>query len=191
MANISDASGEINIEKVGQEFLDFLEVTQKDGYYLLVEETTGLKPDDEGDISFSFYAGGRWYFGNNLAGYLGGDWMNSDEQKEAHEKLMKALKEKDGRIEIDYTDSDVGMDWMGSGVYEMYFEDGELVCGENFEEESVTLERFAEVNGESKEWALEYIYGDDVIQAWHDYTDKKGDKAKDIEYWFDNIYKEV
>ena len=190
MANISDAFGEINIEKVRQEFLDFLEVAQKDGYYLLAEDTSGLKPDDEGDISFDFFAGGRWYFGNNLNGYLGGDWMNSKEQEEAYAKLLKALKDKDGRIEIDYTDSDTAMDWMGTGVYEMYYEDGELVQSENFEEESITLEKFAELHGQSKEWALEYIFGDEAINAWYDYTDKEGDKAKDIQYWLDKVYQE-
>lgn len=190
MANISDAFGEITIEKVGQEFLDFLKVAQKDGYYLLVDNELDFVPDSEGDLSFDFATGGRWSYGTNLEGYLGGEWMNSGEQKEAYSKLLKALEEKEGKISIEYTDSDTAMDWMGTGIYEMYYEDGELVRADNFESEGITLERFAELQGETKEWALEYIYGDEVAQAWYDYLDKEGDNAKDVEYWFANIYEE-
>lgn len=186
MANISDAFGDITVEKVGREFLDFLEVAQKDGYYQLVDDTTGLQPDDDGDISFGFATGGRWHFGNNINGYLGGEWMNSDEEKEAYKKLLKALKEKGGRIIVDYTDSDTAMDWMGTGFFEMYYEDGDLVRSENFDEERITLKGFAELQGESMEWALSYLYGEEVAEAWEKYQERGG--KKDIEEWFDKVY---
>jgi hypothetical protein len=190
MANISDAWGDIEVQKVGQEFLDFLKVAQKDGYYLLVESESEFVPDSNGDLVLSFSTGGRWAYENNLNGYLGGEWMQEDEQKDAYAKLLEALKIKGGRITVDYKDCDTAMDWMGTGVYELYSEEGELVIANVFDSEAITLEKFAELQGETKEWALEYIYGDEIAQLWYDYVDKEGDKAKDVEYWYANIYEE-
>lgn len=190
MANISDAFGEIIVEKVGREFIDFLEVAQRDGYYLLVDSFEDYVPDSDGDLEFSFSTGGRWAYENNLNGYLGGEWMNGDELKDAYAKLLNALQTKSGKITVEYSDSDTSMDWMGAGVYSIYYQDGELVTAHDFESERITLKRFAEMQGETKEWALEYIYGDEVAQLWWDYVDKEGDNAKDVEYWLDNIYEE-
>lgn len=190
MANISDAWGDITVEKVGKEFLEFLKVAQKDGYYLLVESETDFVPDSDGDLTLDFATGGRWAYESNLNGYLGGEWMQEDDQKEAYIKLLEALKAKGGRITVDYKDCDTAMDWMGTGVYEIYYDNGELVTTHNFDGEDITLEKFAELQGETKEWALEYIYGDEVAQLWWEYVDKEGDNAKDVEYWYDNIYKE-
>lgn len=188
MANISDVSGVITVEKIGKEFLDFLKVVQDDAYYKLVDGELEYVPDDDGDLELDFYSMGRWHFGSNLQGYLGGEWMSGEKESTAHEKLLRALKRKKGHICVEYFDSDTAMDWMGQGMYEMFYEDGELVQNDSFDEERITLERFAEVNGESKEWALEYIYGDEVLESWHTYKEKGG--KKDIEYWFDNIYEE-
>ena len=158
MANISDGYGDAIVERVGQELKEFLQVVQKDAYYLLFDDVDNIEVYKEGNAQFTFGAGGRWNYETNLRGYLEGEWMNGEAEKKAYNKFIRAFKKKDGLISVDYTDSDTAMDWMGSGEFNMSVCEGEVVFGHEFEEERITLERFAEVNGETKEWALEYIY---------------------------------
>lgn len=190
MANISDAFGEVTIEKVGQEFLDFLKIAQKDGYYLLVDGDLDYAPDSDGDLSFDFSSGGRWAYANNLDGYLGGEWMNSDEEKEAHAKFLEAIEKKKGKITIDYTDGDMGLEWIGTGVYEIRAGDEGLVHSSGFEEEEATITTYMSLHNVPEEEAVEYIRGEEVAQAFTEYKEKEGDNAKDAEYWLENIYKE-
>lgn len=192
MANISDAFGDITVTKVGKEFLKFINEVQKDAYYLLCDSPDGV-PDENGDISFPFGAGGRWSYENNIDGYLKGDWMSGDKEKKAYDKFIKALIKKEGSISIDYQDSDTSMDWMGDGVFEMTVKDGQVVFSQNFQSEGITLRRFAEVNGEDLYWALEYIYGDEVAEKYGEYEDKlkkEGKEPVDPGVWYDTIYEE-
>jgi hypothetical protein len=197
MANISDAFGEITVEKVGAEFIEFLkEVQDENAYYVLAEgvDFDNLSVDSKGDLSFPFGAGGRWAYSSNINGYLQGEWMNDDKQEKAYNKFIKALEDKEGMVTIDYTDSDASMDWMGKGAFEMYVEDGELQCSDNFEEESITLERYAELNGETLYWALEYLKGDEVVEAYDEYVEESkemGNKPVEPDVWYDDIYEEV
>jgi len=159
MANISDGYGDITVRKVGKEFLQFINKVQEGAYYLLVDSTDGVVPDKNGDVGFTFGAGGRWNYGSNIDGYLKGEWMNGDKEKKAYNKFIEAFIKKKGMINIDYTDSDMATDWMGEGTFEMSVgENEEIEFSGNFNEESITLERFAEHNGESTHWALGYIW---------------------------------
>jgi len=197
MANISDGYGTITVEKVGHELKEFLSVVQEGAYYLLIDDVDNLNPDSNGDVKFTFGAGGRWSYETNIRGYLEGEWMNGEKEKPAYDKFIKEFKEKNGSLLIEYTDSDTAMDWMGEGVYQMTVIDGEIDFSHNFEEERITLERFAEQNGESTYWALEYIYGDEVsgeydeyLRQWHEnHILVKGSmEPAEPEDWFDNIY---
>lgn len=191
MANISDGYGTITVEKVGHELKEFLSVVQKDAYYLLVDDVDNLEPDSDGDVEFTFGAGGRWNYESNIRGYLEGDWMSGEKEKKAYNKFVRALKKKDGMVCIEYTDSDVGMDWMGAGRFDMFVDEDKTVqFSHEFEEEPVTIERYAEVNGETTRWALEYIYGDEVADKYDKYAEKAGKEAVEPEVWFTEIYKE-
>ena len=191
MANISDGYGTITVEKVGHELKEFLTVVQDKAYYLLVDDVDNLNPDSEGDVEFTFGAGGRWSYENNIRGYLEGEWMNGEKEKKAYNKFVRALKKKDGMVSIEYTDSDVSMDWMGVGRFDMSVDEDKTVqFSHEFEEEPVTIERYAEVNGETTRWALEYIYGDEVADKYDKYAEKAGKEAVEPEVWFTEIYKE-
>lgn len=191
MANISDGYGTITVEKVGHELKEFLSVVQKDAYYLLIDDVDNLNPDSNGDVEFTFGAGGRWNYESNIRGYLEGDWMSGEKEKKAYNKFVRALKKKDGMVCIEYTDSDVGMDWMGSGRFDMFVDEDKTVqFSHEFEEEPVTIERYAEVNGETTRWALEYIYGDEVADKYDKYAEKAGKEAVEPEVWFSEIYEE-
>lgn len=194
MANISDAFGDITVEKVGKEFLKFINEVQKDAYYLLVDGTDGLIPDGEGDISFGFGAGGRWSYSSNIDGYLKGDWMTGEKEKKAYDKFIKAFIKKKGFIAIDYKDSDSAMDWMGDGVFEMSVsEDGQVQFSDSWNEQGITLEAYAEMNGESTYWALEYLYGDEVADQYNEYAEKvkkEGKEPVEPEVWYYTLYEE-
>jgi hypothetical protein len=83
------------------------------------------------------------------------------------------------------------MDWMGSGRYDIYVDEDKTVqFSHEFGDEPVTIERYAEVNGENTRWALEYIYGDEVAGKYDKYAEKAGKDAVEPEVWFNEIYKE-
>lgn len=189
MANLSDAWGTVEVKKVGQEFIDYLKNAQEGAYYVLVgsPELDTLKPDKNGDLTFDFSAFGRWNFSANLEGYLNGGWKDVSQHLE---KLLEAIVKKKGKILFDYKDCDSAMDWMGNGYYSLEEDDGDVVYSDDFDEERITLKGFAEFQGESIEWALEYLYGDEVIQAYWDYVEERNSNNKeavDAETWYDTI----
>lgn len=190
MANISDGYGNVVVERVGQELKEFLQTVQKDAYYLLFDDPDNIEPDSDGNATFTFGAGGRWSYENNIDGYLKGDWMNGEKEKKAYDKFIRALKKKDGLVSIEYTDSDTSMDWMGGGEFNMSVCDGEIVFSHTFEEQPITLEAYAEQNGETTYWALEYIHGDEVAKQYDEYAEQAGKEAVEPEVWFDTLYKE-
>jgi len=194
MANISDGYGDITVRKVGKEFLQFINKVQEGAYYLLVDSTDGVVPDENGDIGFTFGAGGRWNYGSNIDGYLKGDWMTVDKEKKAYDKFIKVLTKKNGTVTIDYKDSDTSTDWMGEGTFKMSVgKDGQVEFSDSWAEESITLEKFAERNGESTYWALEYIYGDEVATKYNQYAEKLEKEGKEPvapEVWCDTVYEE-
>lgn len=191
MANISDGYGTITVEGVGQEFKEFLQTVQEGAYYLLVDDVENIEPDSDGNVEFTFGAGGRWNYESNIRGYLEGEWMNGEKEEKAYKKFIRALKKKDGLVCVEYTDSDIGMDWMGSGRFDMYVDEDKTVqFSHEFEEEPVTIERYAEMNGETTRWALDYIYGDEVGEKYDEYVKETGKVAVEPEVWFNEIYKE-
>lgn len=139
MANLSDAFGTIKVSKVGVEFLEFLKVVQNEeiAFYKLCENSDceGVVPNSQGDISFKFSTFGRWSYSNNLSGYLDGDWMGDGENEKAYQKFLAALIAKDGRVDVEYEDSDAAMDWKGAGHAVLAVVDGVPHFVEDFEEE--------------------------------------------------------
>jgi len=205
MANLSDAFGDITVEKVGQEFIDYLKQVQGDdaqAYYKLVEveQLERAEADKDGDLTMSFSTSGRWSYSTNIAGYLRGEWMDSRDtenkdssNKDAYLKFIQAVIDKGGLVNISYTDSDSAMDWMGTGGFTMQAVDGEIVFADNFEEEDITIAGFAELQGETVEWALEYLYGDEVSDVYYNYVGNcktKGVEPVEADNWFENIYEE-
>lgn len=188
MANISDGYGTVVVERVGQDLKDFLAVVQKEAYYLLFDDIENVEVDNNGNAEFQFAAGGRWNYETNLRGYLEGEWMNSEEEKKAYNKFIRAFKKKDGLICVEYTDNDTAMDWMGEGQYNMSVCEKEIIFDHNFDSENITISKFAEANGESEYWALEYIYGDEVATQYDEYAKKAGKDAVEPGEWFETIY---
>ncbi len=200
MANLSDAFGTVTVEKVGAEFVEFLEIAQGgDAYYKLaeIENYEDIKPDKNNDLEFDFSTMGRWAYYNNLEGYLEGNWMNNDEKtKKAHKKFLKALKTKDGCVTVEYTDSDLSMDWMGTGVAQLDKEG----FNDNFEGVDIVLAKFAKLYGYTELEAFEYLHGYEAMEAYDKYVEqwKKdhhfvegGSEPAGPEEWYDNEYEET
>lgn len=203
MANLSDAFGEITIKKVGAEFLEFIKIAQGDSaYYTLIDEEDlqDVSPDEVGDITMSFMASGRWSYDNNIEGYLQGLWMMADSvRKEAYDKFIKALKDKEGSVRIEYTDSDSANDWMGTGYAELWVLNGEIEFTSSFNDEPITLQGYANLCGYADDEALGILYGDEVadkyskyVHEWrkeHTFVLGVSEPASPGE-WYDNEYKE-
>ncbi len=195
MANLSDAFGDVIVENVGKEFIEFLNEVQggDEVYYKLFEldQFKDAKPNENGDISFSFSTMGRWAYENNINGYLGGEWMQDPEQKEAYDRFINALKKKGGLVDISYTDSDAAMDWMGTGEARLSAENGVISFGVNFNEEAMSISGYADLCGEDEYWALEYLKGDEVAEEYSKYEEKcekKGESAVSPSEWYDTLY---
>lgn len=208
MANLSDAFGTIEVKKVGKEFLEYILKAQGDGaneaYYLLgfSECFKDAEVDENGDVVIQFSAGGRWSYESNLDGYLKGEWLNYSEDTEEGRNFREFLRvflEKEGSIHVEYSDSETGCDFMGTGEYDMYCENGEIKYSSNFDGGPVTIKGFAELQGETESWALAYIYGDEVadkyeeyVEQWkkdHNFVEGKEEPASPSE-WYDNEYQE-
>lgn len=206
MANLSDSFGTIKVEKVGKEFLEFLNIVQgkdSDAYYTLVdrEDFNGVEPDKDGNLTFDFSTFGRWNYGNNIEGYLRGDWMvNTDSDKKAHTKLHKAIIDKDGSVIIEYTDSDGSTDWIGTGVAELASREGEIYFNNCFNDEIMSIKRYAELYGYDDEIeVMESLHGDEAadayvkyIEGWkkdHEFISGSSEPACADE-WYDNEYEQ-
>ena len=199
MANLSDAFASIKVDRVGNEFLEFLRAVQKEDYtYKLIEMDTlsEAEVDKRGNLNISFDTYGRWSYSSNIEGYLSGNWLH-DEDAKAYEKFCEAIKKKDGSVEIEYSDSDTAMDWMGSGSALLETDaTGKVKLSLSFGEEPLTIISYAEKYGLSEIEAMISMFGDDVADAYEAYVKEwrkdhdEGEPAGPAE-WYDNEYQEV
>lgn len=216
MANLSDADIHITAEKVGKELVNYINANTDTDYAIVYGPIDLSEVDENGDVDINSSSSGRWAYSNNLEGYFDAgrvkDWLgvNSDyeymkeefrdgyKQKananyEAYLALIEAIKRTGGRVDIEYTDCDPATGWMGDGTAMLELVDGEVVFSQDFNEEKLSIARFAEIQGESEYWALEYIHGDEVAEAYDKYLKqckKEDTKPADVDTWYDEIYEE-
>lgn len=213
MANLSDADVKITVEKVGEQFLNYLLETQKlsTDYAIVYDIYDENEVDENGNMYIHSSSSGRWAYSNNLEGYFDETkvkgWLGVDSdytympehqrneykersraQYEAFLALIKAIKEEDGKVIVDYTDNDTAMEWMGSGQAILEVVDGEVVFNHTFEEEDFTIEAFAEQQGESEAWAMAYIYGDEIADKYWEHVKEMetvGKPAPSFYSWYE------
>lgn len=210
MANLSDAFGTIKVEQVAKEFIEFINAVQgddSDAYYKLIEMENLKNAKVDGDnLTLDFGIFGRWNYSSNIRGYLGGEWMLDKDYngkeincRKAYEKFIEAVKAKNGVVTVEYTDGDPAMDWMGTGTAVLSVVDGEVDLSEDFDEEDITLKRYAELYGYDNEIdAMESLWGDEPMSAYCDYLEKweeehkgpefKGMKPAGPEEWYENEF---
>lgn len=230
MANLSDARVHITSKNVGKELIDYIKATNDNGveYNIMFDSPTIEELGDDGELDYESQATGRWAYECNLEGYFSTDedrtrkWLGVDydyswnkhlspeyiqKRKEdserafaAYKNLIKAIKEKNGAVYIDYQDSEQGNLHLGSGSMSLEMVDNELTYSHNFEPEEFTVIGFARMQGESEYWALEYLYGEDVAAEYDKYVEewKKNNEFKpgDSEpagpsEWYDHEYQEA
>ena len=189
MANISDAAVTITAEKVGEQLVNYINaINRSQPYYeLIYAEPTPEMVDSEGNIRIDGDASGRWAYENNLRGYLDPSAAERWVKGEAHAaylELCEAIEETGGRIEVDYSDCDAGTEWMGHGTATLEYADGSIVFDHDFTDDEFSVKSFAEMQGESELWALEYIHGEEVVDEYN----KSEDKGGSIDDWVNNIY---
>ncbi len=216
MANLSDAGVDIVVTNVGDELLAYIEATNKDTIdYAIVYDGYDTHVNDNGDLVISGNSSGRWAYSNNLEGYfdpekvkqwLGVDndyeWLQDEEKKkqykedsqlqyDAYCKLIEAIKTKDGRVEINYTDCDPAMDWMSTGGAVLEVEDGEVMYLHSDESETLDITKYADMNGMDIEEAFENVHGEEPAAEWVKYVkqcEDKGVTPKDPQEWYDNDF---
>lgn len=196
MANTSDVFGKITVKNIGEEFIDFLKSVQgseQQAYYKLVElDTLDLaEPDEDNNLVMEFSTFGRWSYLNNLEGYLKEEWLYEQPLRLAYEKLVDAMTKKNGSIEVEYTDSDIGMDWMGDGKFTMSVENGEVVYDDYFFSKPITIKEYAEMNGDNEFWALGYIYGEEVAELYDQYAEECKKESREPltpSAWYEELF---
>lgn len=185
MANLSDAFGTIKVKKVGKEFIEYLNEAQEDAEYLLAdyEDYRDVKPDENGDLEFTFSTAGRWSYDNNIEGYLEGGWG-----EQAWPRFVEALKDKHGVVEIEYTDSESSNFWMGQGTASLQFTDGELTFANEFDSQEMNVRGYAELTGMTEHEALEALHGDEALAAYYAYVnecEQDGESPDSIDDWYE------
>ncbi len=217
MANQSTANVEISAEKVGKELVAYIRATNNTptDYAIVYSTPEEARVDENGDITISDGSSGRWQYSRNLEGYFDSgsvkEWLGVDEDyswlqdesakskyKEdgkksyaAYLELVKAIKEKDGRIDINYTDCDPAMDWMGDGSASLELMDGEVVYSHTFEEKDLDITEYANQNDMSIFDAMDMLHGEEPAIGYNDYVDKckkEGSKPKDPQAWYDEDF---
>lgn len=216
MANLSSANVKITALKVGKELVDYINATNEEaGDYVIVYDGYSVHVDKDGDTVIEGNSSGRWAYSNNLEGYfdkrevanwLGVNdeyaWLSDEEKKKeyvnrsnknyaAYLALVEAIKAKDGRIDIEYTDCDPSMDWMGTGDATIELEDKEVVFSHNFNEEPLEITAYAEMEDISITEAFEWVHGEEPAEEWNKYLvecNKKKVEAKDPQAWYDEDF---
>lgn len=183
MANCSDVNGTIKIKNVAKEFFAFAQQAQKDACYTLFNEDAVEMADSDfenNSVEFPFWATGRWYYISNLNGYLTGKWFSNDEKvSNLLDDLICAINTNNGSVVIDYTDIEVGCMFIDEGIATLDA-DGFSI---NNVSKDLTVYSLAEVNEESIRWAIDYIYGDDVGNAW-----ESAGKPNNVEEFVTNYF---
>ncbi len=216
MANLSSAGVDIVVTNVGEEMLNYINVTNETPTdYAIVYEGFDTHVNDNGDFVISGSSSGRWAYSNNLEGYfdservkgwLGVDtdykWLDDEAKRKeyteqsarqytAYLELVKAIKEKDGRVEINYTDCDPAMGWMSTGGAVLEYEDGEMVFMHSDESEELDITGYADQQGMDIEEAFELLHGEEPAEAWSKYVKQckdKGVEPKDPQVWYDEDF---
>lgn len=216
MANLSDASVEIYVDKVGKEMVAYIEATKDIGDYVIVYDGYSGEVDNNGNVHIEGASSGRWSYENNLEGYFDPErvkswlgaaddsygWVQDEEQKNkyieeankqyaAYQALVEALKTTGGRVEFSYSDCDPAMDWMGTGGATLEVEDGEVVFLSSFDSEPLDISEYAEQQKMSVTEAIECLHGDVPADKWEQYLqecEQKGEEPKDPQTWYDEDF---
>lgn len=217
MANLSSANVNIFVEKVGKELIAYINATNEQGgdYVIVYDNIPESEVDKNGNVEIHGSSSGRWAYSNNLEGYFDKNhvenwlgvssdyaWLDDEEKKKeyleqsnkqyaAYLALVEAIKERDGRVEIDYTDCDPAMDWMGSGGAVLEVSDGEVTFSHSFDEENLDITTYAEMDGISITEAFEVLHGEEPAEKWDEYVEeceKKGAEPKDPQVWYDEDF---
>jgi len=216
MANLSDANVDIHAYKVGKELVEYINATKEDTDYVIVYESPSLTDvDKDGNIEILGGASGRWAYSNNLEGYfdvnrvrswlgVGADYSWLDDEKKKKEyasqankqykafcKLIGAIKKTGGSVEINYTDCDPAMDWMGEGSALLEVMDDMVVFSQSFTEERLDIVKYADINDMSIYDAIDMLHGDEPADKYNTYTqecEKKGVEPKNAQQWYDEDF---
>ena len=208
MANQSSADVVITAKaSIAKELFDYIKAVQTDSEYNIINEDAfddiekpeeiDTPPDPEAEVYITGWATGRWsYGGSNLPGYFAGR-LNDDTwryEKAAHitfAKLVSAIKRKDGYFEIEYKDQEGGAGFIDLGTMRIdktnVDDDQPMISSETID---YSISNMMETFGYSEYEALDNMYGDEIADAWSDYSDQGG-VIEDAESFYDEYGSDI
>lgn len=155
MADLSDAKGVIKVKKIGNELINYLLIAQNDAEFKLIETPLDEIEVTRGNFEINFQTCGKWSYESNIMGYLNGDWFKD----RSYAIFLNYLKAKNGSVTIEYVDSDIANDWIGSGFAKLSANKGKVEFESHFDEQEVSLDSYAELYGYKIEEAAKLLYG--------------------------------
>lgn len=209
MANLSDASVEIEVTHVGREFINYAKLAERNEYQIIDYIEESLNPDGNGDVQMSGSASGRWAYASNIEGYfdpkqvkswlgVGSDrsWMPESKREEAkqqsetiyeaYEDLCKAIIETDGTVTIRYTDMEGGNQFIEKGTAVLSSELGEIQLTLETEESEYTVENYMDISGENLSDAIMTLHGDEAMDAYYLARPSNARTAADFDIWYED-----
>lgn len=135
MANVSDTSVRIQAKGCAKEVKEWLKAVDKEAYYDACDDHTGTPCPDLGENSADFcgVANGRWTYEANAEGLFGDEeqrksWAGEERWlavQAAYNAVLLALKDDpEAYVQVDYTEYEVGCDFMGEGSVSLQYDTG-------------------------------------------------------------------
>jgi len=202
MANQSSADVTITAQaSIAKELFDYIKAVQGDSEYNIINEDAfddvEIPADPEDEAIISGWATGRWSYGTgNLPGYFAGRLADESwrYEKEAHitfGKLVSAVKRKNGWFEIEYKDQEGGSQFIDIGSMRI---DKDNVDDKEPSVTSDTMDytvgNMMDTFGYSEYEALDVMYGDEIADAWSEYSDLGG-AIEDAESFYDEYGSDI
>jgi len=202
MANQSSADVTITAQaSIAKELFDYIKAVQGDSEYNIISEEAfddvEIPTDPEAEVIISGWATGRWSYGNgNLPGYFAGrlnddTWRYEKESHIGYGKLVSAIKRKNGWFELEYKDQEGGSQFIDVGSMRIdkdNVDDNEPSVSSDTMD--YTVANMMDVFGYSEYEALDIMHGDEIADAWSEYSDLGG-AIQDAESFYDEHSEDI
>lgn len=186
MANISDASGTVNITAPTiRDAVAIIEIFNKsleagDYYTIISKDYEFLGNDDNGncEISCSFCGCGRWAFACNIE--YSARWVNTELKRKKKEEDVQYLESKNWKMIYDFTDYEPGCGVFGQGTAGISHEAGQKLekskyIDGDWSKLPFTYYRIMDTMGWSIDEILDERYATSVLSGENDVEEYKDD----------------
>jgi hypothetical protein len=209
MANLSDASVTVTVDKVGAEFLKYARAVSDSEYAILSYLEDDVAPDADNNLSITGSATGRWAYSNNLEGYfepqqvenwLGVnskyDYLKPEHREDAlkksllsyaaYKELCEAIVKTGGSVTIEYVDTESGVGFIDEGTAIIGSLDGEVTYNLEQEEVEYNVANFMQATTTTLYDAIDIMHGDEAADAYYEEVGEDNVSAEGFDTWYES-----